>query len=282
MNNRISVFLASRKYSAATKTTYAHVLGELVKHPIETWDAADLLKFVERKNWGDSMRYVALAACRSFIKFEHGNRHAALTARLKRPELIPPPTLTEKDLLALLAIHDTYTAIGARDQAIIAIAADTGFRVAELARISLDDIDQETRVIVAKIKGGKIGWATYSPETAAILDRWLSYRKPAPNVRALWLAMKRGGTRGQPLTAQAIKTLFKRWSARAGVKISPHAMRRGFATITTRNGAPSRTVQLGGRWSDIRQVERYTRALELQAIQPYLPMHNLHRAEIRN
>jgi hypothetical protein len=44
--------------------------------------------------------------------------------------------------------------------------------------------------------------------------------------------------------------------------------------MSTNNGAPSRVIQVAGRWSDIAMVERYTRTIEAEAIQPYLPMHH--------
>lgn len=274
MNIDLSNFLASHTYSDATKDTYSYVLNELVTLPFHQWGASELLNFVKRKNWGDSMQYVALNACKSFIKWSLGAAHPALSARVKRGKPKPQRALTEDQLIKVLALFDTYTAPGARDQCIIAIATDTGLRVSELANILLANVDLEHRTILAKIKGGQWMYGIYSPETAAILDRWLSYRKPADGINSLFISLKENKCYGKPLTKSGIQSLFKRCAKKLDFKISPHDCRRGFATISTRNGAPSRVVQEAGRWSNIEMVERYTRTIEAEAIQPYLPMHN--------
>jgi integrase len=69
--------------------------------------------------------------------------------------------------------------------------------------------------------------------------------------------------------------IFKAWSRKIGFRISPHDLRSSFATLSTIYGAPSRTVQLAGRWSSIEMVEHYTGNLRLEAIRAYLPMANL-------
>ena len=76
-----------------------------------------------------------------------------------------------------------------------------------------------------------------------------------------------GNTPGCPLTTRGLRMNLKRLGERAGLRgVTTHAFRRGFACIATLAGAPTRTVQLAGRWSDIRMVERYTQDLERQAL----------------
>lgn len=279
MNSQVNDFLASHTYSDATKATYAYVIKDMIKHPIKKWGAGDLLNFVKSKKWGDSMQYVALNACKSFIRWKFGDRHKALSAKVKRPTSKPQRALNQKQLIELLALFDTYTPIGARDQCIIAIAADTGFRVSELANITLDDINFDERTIIARVKGGQHEFGVYSPETGAILDRWLSYRKPLTKCNALFISIHQKHNQGEKFSMFGIKSLFKRCSKRLGYKISPHDCRRGFATMSILNKAPTRIVQAAGRWSNIEMVELYTRSIQAQAIQPYLPMHNLPTGE---
>lgn len=274
MNSQISNFLASHPYSDATKSTYAYILDDLVKQNIEKWGAGDLLNFVKRENWGNSMRYVALCACRSFIIAQHGSNHPALSARLKRCKSKPQRSLQFNQVLDLLAMFDTYTPIGARDQCLAAIALDTGLRVSELASIETQNINLVKRTILVKIKGGQWAYAVYSPECAVILERWLSYRIPLEGINALFLSLAKNARHGKPLTVNGIKTCFKKWGRSLGIKLSPHDARRTFATVSTIMGAPSRIVQVAGRWSDIAMVERYTRNIEADAIQPYLPVHH--------
>jgi integrase len=273
MKSQIKNFLASHTYSEATKSTYAYVIEGLINQPFHEWGAGDLLNFVERENWGNSMRYVALNACKSFIKWSHGNNHPALSAKVKRAKPKPQRALEYDQILKLLASFDTYTPKGARDQCLVAIAIDTGLRVSELASIQLANIDREHNTILVITKGGQWQYAFYSPETAAILDRWLAYRKPADGVNNLFISLMKNKRHGKALSKAGIQTLFKRWGAALDFKLSPHDARRGFAVISSENGAPSRVVQKAGRWSNIGMVEHYTATIEGKAIQPYLPMH---------
>lgn len=275
MNNEVANFLASREYSDATKTIYTRVLDELAPLDLSHWGASDLLSFVQRDSWGNAWSCAALYACRSFIRWKYGSLHPALTAKLKRTKAKAQRSMSKDQVLTLLASFDTYTAIGARDQAILATALDTGFRVSELARLQLADVDLERGTLQTIIKGGQWGCGFISPETAAILDRWLAYRHDITKCGGLFITLDKNKRKGSQMKAQGIQTLFKRWGEKAGFKLSAHDARRSFATLSTENGAPSRLLQVAGRWSDIKMVERYTANANGQTVKPYLPMSNL-------
>lgn len=277
MNTEVSNFLASREYSEATKTIYARVLDELAPLDVSKWGAGDLLSFVKRESWGNSWQCAALYACRAFIRWKFGNQHPALFAKLKRVTGKAQRSMNADQVLTLLASFDTYTAMGARDQAILATALDTGFRVSELARIQLADVDLENGTIQVIVKGGQWGFGFISPETAAIIDRYLSYRRDITKCGALFITLKENKRRGQQMHTQGIQTLFKRWGNKAGFTLSAHDARRSFATLSTENGAPTRLLQSAGRWSDIKMVERYTANLNGRAVKPFLPMANLNK-----
>jgi integrase len=52
-------------------------------------------------------------------------------------------------------------------------------------------------------------------------------------------------------------------------------LRRTFATIAIRNGAPTRVVQAAGRWADVAMVEHYTAAIEAEDFERYSPVESL-------
>lgn len=272
MNRDVENFLSSQTYSDETKSTYAAVLDELVHHPVKDWHASDLLAFVCRDNWGNSRRYVNLCACRKFIAWQFGNTHPALSARLKRINPKKGRSLSIERVSELLASFDTYTAIGARDLALAALAIDTGLRESELARIQLADVDLEHRTLQVIVKGGQWGVAVYSPETVAILDRWLVYRKPADGVGSLFVSMRLDKTKGRQLTRHGIKSIFKKWGVRLGWKLSPHDARRTFGNITTQYGSPASITMAAGRWESEESFRRYQQEITALMITPYLPI----------
>jgi integrase len=272
MNNEVENFLSSHPYSDDTKAAYRSVLEELVIHPIKEWNASDLLRFVSRESWGNSRRYVNLCACRKFIAWLYGHQHPALTARVKRIKPKRQRSLDPNQVIELLASFDPYTPIGARDLALAAVAIDTGLRESELARIQLADVDLEHRTLQVIVKGGQWGIAIYSPETTAIIDRWLSFRKPADGNNSLFVSLRQSKDHGRQLTKHGIKSIFKKWGITLGYKLSPHDARRTFGNLVTLQGAPQAVAMAAGRWESEASFRRYTQEITAQAITPYLPI----------
>lgn len=276
MNSDVDNFLASRPLADTTKVTYARILELLVDVDLRQMSAADLVKFISKPEWGQSQRYTYLCACRSFIRWLYGVSHPALTARVKRGHAKPQRVLSADQALRLLASFDTSTVAGMRDLAFVALALDTGLRVSELCRLQLSDIDLEARTLQVIVKGGQWGSAVFSEQSALYISAWVMVRCPAKSVGNLFLSFHHQ-TKGTALTREGVQGLCKRWGGKIGINLSPHDFRRSFATLSTIFGAPSRVVQLAGRWSQIAMVERYTRSLSASEIESYLPVQRLQR-----
>ncbi len=280
MGTLVEDFLASDDYSEATKISYRRILEKLIQvEDVAAFTASDLLNFVKNNVNGNeqqnTQRYVALCACRSFISWRYGQIHPALSARIKRVHPKRQRALSYEQLVELLASFDTSTAIGARDLAIVAIAIDTGLRRAELARLKFADIDLEHLKLQVIVKGGQWGTGIFSQQTAFYIEAWLTFRNPAPGVDTLFVSLRDNKDQGKELTGHGIKMIFRKWSKRLGFPFSPHDARRTFATVATLLGAPSKTLMVAGRWSNLEMVDRYTKNIAEDAIRPYLPLANI-------
>jgi integrase len=271
MLTKIENFLASFPFAEETKDKYRRVLIHIP--PFEAWTAADLLKFISKPDWGNSQRYTALCACRKFIAFTFGVNHPALLARLKRVQPKPQRVLKKDIALQLLASFDTSSPAGARDLAIASLALDTGLRCSELCRVSINDVDLVERHLQVIVKGGQWKAAVFSEQTAMYISAWLHYRKPKGS-SALFLSFHHEHA-GKALTREGLQGIIKRWGIAIGIKLSPHDFRRSFATLSTIFGAPSRVVQVAGRWSTLDMVTHYTESIQAEEIIPYLPVSNL-------
>lgn len=269
----VEQFLASHPYSAATRDTYRRVLILLIElDDLIEMDAAGLVMWIQsHPGWGNSQQYVALNACRKLLEWKFGISHLALTARIKRVRPRRQRVLTAALALDLLASFDPRTIKGTRDLAIAALGLDTGLRASEICRLRLDDLDLISRTLEVIIKGGQWGMGIYSPETAQYLAAWITVRCAALGVKELFVSTRTG----QAMTRCGLTCIFRKWGLRIGLKLSPHDLRRSFATLSTIFGAPSRVVQAAGRWSDIGMVERYTQEIDPAEIAPYLPMSQL-------
>jgi len=271
----VEKFLIEGGYSKATQETYRRFLDDLVSIPdLQNLDAVGLLNFFDRPQWGNSMRYVAVSASRSFLRWRYGSQHSALSARIKRRKAKRQRSLTAEQLSLLLVSFDTSTQKGARDLAIASLAVEARLRVSELARLKLSNIDLEAGTLQVVVKGGEWGDGVFSPTVANIISAYLARRKPKDGDDHLFLSVQKPHA-GRGMKVTGIKALVRRWGERVGFKISPHDFCRTFAVLSTENGAPSRVVQKAGRWANIDMVVRYTENIEQEAIRPYLPVERL-------
>lgn len=272
MIREVENFLASFPYAEKTKDSYRRILAEVVIIPdLHALDAAQLIQLLNRPGWGNSQQSVALHCIKKFLRWRFGEIHPALTARIKRIEPPPRRSLNPDRALQVLASFDTYTPAGARDQAIIALGLDTGFRRQELCDLNLADVDFYNNTARALCKGGQWGIGAFTEETAQVIQRWLNFRKPADGVNTLFVNIYNGAA----LTGYGLSCIFKRLSKRIGFQISPHDLRSSFATLATFYGAPSRSLQVAGRWRSPEMVEHYTGNLQIDAVRPFLAMAHL-------
>ena len=155
------------------------------------------------------------------------------------PRLIPP---AEMD--AILNASDTGTVKGLRDQAILETLYASGARIGEVATLSCGDIDFTSGHMRVLGKGSKERIVPLHPLAIETLHRYLRESRPQ-------LAGPRSGdalflsTRGNPMSAEALRNTFKNILARAGVDQSyhPHDVRHTFATDLLEGGADLRSVQ---------------------------------------
>jgi site-specific recombinase XerC len=270
----VDEFLASHDYSDSTKDNYQRIFGRILTDRDETLTAAGLVKRIKsQKGWGNSQQCVAVNACRKFLRWRYGTSHPALGARIKVEDSKPQRTLMPQKALELLMSFDASNPKGARDLALAALLLDTGLRASEICRLQLADCDLEQKLLTVLVKGGKWEFAVFSDRTAEWISAWVAVRIANPGVGALFVNIKQG----TQLTRDGLKCLMRDWGAAIGIALSPHDFRRSYATIASIFGGPTRLVQIGGRWHDIAMVERYTRALQLDAVRPYLPVANLIR-----
>jgi site-specific recombinase XerD len=130
--------------------------------------------------------------------------HAASLARVMaiKPKRCPKPRIsypTAEETKAILAAPDTTTPTGLRDQAILAVAAQAGLRVAEIAALKTADVRLGAPRSVSVVgKGRKHRDTPLTVAVAATIKTWMAARAALPG-DALFC-----GPGGRPLTTGAI------------------------------------------------------------------------------
>ena len=140
-------------------------LDDLAKAGVTAWESVSRtdvcahLAALTRRGISPRSQARALSAIRSFHRLLHSER---LTPGDPSDEIDSPragrslPSLLSREEIArLLAAPDPRTAAGLRDRAMLELLYATGLRVSELVSLELNDVDLESRVLVARGKGRK-------------------------------------------------------------------------------------------------------------------------------
>ena len=122
----------------------------------------------------------------------------------------------------------------ARDQAMVALMAFAGLRVAELVALDLADVqlsDRSGRVTIRRGKGDKKRVVPLGLEARRALQIWLG-RRGSP-AGALFTSKSNGR-----LTTRSVERTVQHIGAAVGVKMSPHDLRHTFAKLLVDKGRP--------------------------------------------
>ena len=133
--------------------------------------------------------------------------------------------LSEDETKNLLAMPDTETRKGRRDQVLLTLLYDSGARVQELADLRVGDLRLDSPAQVKLTgKGRKTRIVPLMDKTAALLKQYLSeHRMDAPSCYEQPLFYN---SQGRKLTRQGISYILKKYGEECGItEISPHKMR---------------------------------------------------------
>jgi integrase/recombinase XerD len=274
--------------SPRTAESYLYLLKRLEAaapgRAAEEWTTAQLIEHLAQLRAGgigEALTKQIVGAYRNFFGWACKDQSPARAVPYPKVHRRKQRTLDSDAALNVMAACDTSSPMGARDLAIVTLMLDSGLRSSEVCRLKLKDLDMTKRRFHVVVKGGHDEEGTFSRSTAGNLARWLAVRaqEAAPGCETVFASL--GGTKpGTKLTTSGLKIIFRKLGARAGLAaFSPHDLRRTFATIAIRNGAPTRIVQAAGRWGDVRMVEHYTAAITAEDFDPYSPVESLMRRE---
>lgn len=189
-----------------------------------------------------------LSAVRSFFAFlvTEGVVESDPSTVLSTPKSASrlPRVVATDELDALLDAPDPDTAAGLRDRAVLELLYAAGVRVSELSTLTLARLDLAQGQITVMGKGSKERIVPVHRYAADRIRRYLEQGRPtfATEASGDWVFLS---SRGNRLSEDAIRRLFKRYLAKAGAEssLSPHALRHTFATHLLDQGADLRSVQ---------------------------------------
>ena len=213
--------------------------------------------------------YLQIAALRAFYRFAENERlltenpaqHLSLPRRWKRL----PKALNWDEIHRLLQpepVPESQPGLAASclcDQAMLELAYASGLRLAELARLRLEQLHLDAGFVTVIGKGNKERVVPVGRQAVAALRRYLEVGRPrlvtsrSPGVVFLT-------RRGTPFAGVTLWLRVKRRARRAGLErnVTPHMLRHSFATHLLERGADLRVIQELLGHASISTTEVYT------------------------
>jgi len=172
-----------------------------------------------------------------------------------RWETTPPRILSKMEYRALRDCARDNP----RSAAIVEILLQTGMRVGELARLTIDDVaDKEIKIAPYESNPGRTVPLSLAAKKA--IQRWLDFR-PKTTSKSLFVTKT-----GKPLPVRNIRTLFDRLFKEAGIeKATVNSLRHTFIAHQLMAGVPLELIQKIVGHKRLSTTEKY---LELIKNQP--------------
>ncbi|WP_322506577.1 tyrosine-type recombinase/integrase [Anaerolinea sp.] len=192
-------------------------------------------------------------AIRTFINFLNQEDWVDHKIHIK----VPPPPRQSLPFLNSSQIKQLLEVCDVQEKAIILLIVDSGLRRQEVCNLKIGDVQIENGMIrVVQSKGNKdrivfIGQVTIN----AILDYLpdFSYReKESPLFKA---------KNGKPFNRDSMQRMFLRLSKLSGIKVTPHMLRRSFATLSLKFGMDMVSLQMLMGHASIETARRYIQLL---------------------
>lgn len=220
--------------------------------------------FLFRRKMAKSSIARKLSAIRAFFRFLLRRRKIALNPardiRDPKQEHRQPRVLNVDEAFAMLdesAALNARNPLSSRDLALAELMYGAGLRVSEALSLNAGDIGRHDRQFRIMGKGGKERMCFITDSARDALDAWLAQRgSVAPAGEPALFVGARGGRLNRREATRIIEKLCHRAGLRAPV--SPHGLRRSFATHLLAAGADLRCVQELLGHSRLSTTERYT------------------------
>ncbi|MEQ1872959.1 MAG: site-specific integrase [Ilumatobacteraceae bacterium] len=179
----------------------------------------------------------------------------------KQPPATKNTVATLEDVEKLLAVctrssDEIENFLALRDAALVHVFACTGCRLGEVSRMNVSDLDTTTKTItLPKTKNGDVRRTQLTADAMRAIRR---YQRVAPPISELVLFVTWTNRR---MSADAIRKAITRRCKAAGVNITPHSFRRGFAMLWLRRGGSETHLMTIAGWKTHSMVGRYVKAV---------------------
>ena len=266
LNEALSSFLTDRKAKHCTPRTLEHyqtrlggflrflatqevqTLSNLTAHHIRLYYI-----HLQDKELSSHTVHTCARAIRAFLNFcvteELLDVSPMRKVALPKRDKLLPDYLTAEEVTGLLDACET-----AREKAAIMILLDTGLRASEFCALNGGHVDHITGAVTVKRGKGNQDRMVFlgNRSRKQLLRYYRQHGKPGP-AEPLFM----GERSGERITRFGLRLLVARAGERANVEVTPHKLRRTFATWAWKSGIDLKALQGLMGHSDLSTLPSY-------------------------
>jgi len=271
MENAIQDFTLSRKAKNCSPRTiewYEYHLGRIsdwlkktgvfIPEQITSRTIREFLSDIGSQNYSSSYIHGYARILRTFTRFLFKEGYITEEIVFDMPKLkhSRQRVYSIEEIKQILAACKTK-----RDAAFIMFMVDSGVRLSELLALNWEDVNIKNGIVrIDDGKGGKYRTVVVGIETRRTLIKYNSEIKSS-GIEPLFQTIS-----GSRLTESGLRSWLNRLSKKAGVHITPHALRRTFATIAATSGMDLFRLQALMGHSSLAMTREYVQNLDKDLI----------------
>ena len=248
--NKLNTELKLNKVSEKTKFVYTYFVKKFLLNLDKLPEKAteyDVKAFLAKNidNYSTKSYALLLSSLRFFFKYIIKS-NAMIDIRTPKIEKEIKDVLTQEEVKSLIEIAPNY-----KSKLIISMLYSTGLRISELVSLNKQDLNLERHQgIVKKGKGKKDRLLFFSKELVEPLSKYLK------TVQGDFVFP---GWKGNKMHPRNVQNLLNRLKIKAKItkKVSPHTLRRSYATHLHEEGVDIRLIQVFLGHSRIDTTEHY-------------------------
>ena len=265
-------YLPSRNFADRTRVEYIHDLADLIEvferlgatriDQVSLSILEQYLAELDRRGYAGATRKRKYCSLRSFFGFLSSNDFVVedVTRKLRPPkaESKEPRVLSEMEYKRLLRACAYET----RDAAILELLLQSGMRLSELTRLTLEDIElpaqinhEPANIGILRIFGGKGRKDRTLPLNFKACKAIKAYLAVRPKVETRSVFINKFG---HPLGPRGVQLLVQKYMREAGIRgAHVHSLRHTFGTHHVAKGTSLRTVQEALGHKDLKTTSIY-------------------------